>query len=115
MRKVQDRNKKTYMKRDVKSSRLHVGCSRNEGIMGTNSEPQNQPATRPPNPIRAALPKLFVLSLRKYTQAPNDIATWNAGPASAEFITLQHAMNPKRNNLLMIITGGGSSTKLRRF
>lgn len=41
--------------------------------------------------------------------------TWKAGPASAEFITLQHAIKEKRNNRLIMITGGGSSTKVSKF
>nr|GMD34032.1 hypothetical protein Iba_chr09cCG8240 [Ipomoea batatas]GMD38944.1 hypothetical protein Iba_chr09fCG8880 [Ipomoea batatas] len=78
-------------------------------------EPEIQPTTRAPNPMMAALARLFVLSLRKYMQAAKDNATWKAGPASAAFITLQTAMNPNRNNLLKIITPGGISTKLSRF
>lgn len=41
--------------------------------------------------------------------------TWKAGPASAEFITLQQAMKVNRNNRLKIMTGGGISTKLSKF
>ena len=104
-----------YTTSEVRSSRVQVGCKMAAGIMGTRQEPQNHPTTRDPNPITQALAMLFDLSLRKYMQANKDRATWNAGPPSAAFITLQNAINENRNNLLRIMIFGGSSTKVSKF
>lgn len=115
LRKVHPRNKKMYTTSEVRSSRVQVGCKMAVGIIGTKQEPQIHPTTRDPNPIKHALPMLFDLSFRKYMQANRDSATWNAGPPSAEFITLQNAINVNRNNLLRIMIVSGSSTKVSKF
>lgn len=81
----------------------------NVGIRGTNREPIIQPPTSTPNPVVDALRRFFILSLRKYIHEKSDIASWNAGPFSAEVAMLHPAMKAKKNNLLEIISIDGTS------
>ena len=49
LRKVQGRKKNKHTTSDIKSSRVHVGCNRSAGILGTRREPDTQPITRAPS------------------------------------------------------------------
>ncbi|GER30304.1 L-lactate dehydrogenase [cytochrome] [Striga asiatica] len=60
LRKVHAKNMKTYATRDVRSSRVQVGCNKYVGIRGTKNEPQIQPTTSDPNLQQHH--KMFLLS-----------------------------------------------------